>query len=63
MKLSSERLDVGRPNIGNREALLARINEILDRRWISIDGPLVQQFEKSISDFLGVKHVVAMCNV
>jgi len=62
MKLTSEKLYVGRPNIGNRETLLARINEMLDRRWLSNDGPLVQDFEKRISDFLGVKHVVAMCN-
>ena len=55
-------LHVGRPNIGNREALLARINDMLDRRWLSNNGPLVQEFEKYISDFLGVKHVVAMCN-
>ena len=55
-------LHVGRPNIGNREALLARINDMLDRRWFSNNGPLVQEFEKNISEFLGVKHVVAMCN-
>jgi dTDP-4-amino-4,6-dideoxygalactose transaminase len=55
-------LHVGRPNVGNREALLARINDMLDRRWFSNNGPLVQEFEKSVSDFLGVKHVVAMCN-
>jgi dTDP-4-amino-4,6-dideoxygalactose transaminase len=55
-------LHVGRPNIGNREALISRINDMLDRRWLSNNGPLVQELEKSISDFLGVKHVVAMCN-
>jgi len=42
---------------------LALINDILDRRWFSNNGPLVQEFEKRISEFLGVKHVVAMCNV
>lgn len=53
---------VGRPNVGNREELLARINDMLDRRWFSNNGPLVQEFEHCIADFLGVKHVVAMCN-
>jgi dTDP-4-amino-4,6-dideoxygalactose transaminase len=53
---------VGAPNIGDRYALMARINDILDRRWFSNNGPLVQEFENRISEFLGVKHVVAMCN-
>jgi dTDP-4-amino-4,6-dideoxygalactose transaminase len=55
-------LHVGRPNIGNRDALLARINDMLDRRWLSNDGPLVQEFERRICELLGVEHAVAMCN-
>jgi dTDP-4-amino-4,6-dideoxygalactose transaminase len=55
-------LHVGRPNIGDRNALLARINAMLDRRWLSNDGPLVQEFEKQICELLEVKHAVAMCN-
>ena len=58
----SEQLHVGRPNIGNRERLLTRINDLLDRRWLTNRGPYVQQFEKELADFLGVKHCVAMCN-
>ena len=30
---------VGRPNIGDRERLLERINDILDRRWLTNGGP------------------------
>jgi dTDP-4-amino-4,6-dideoxygalactose transaminase len=55
-------LHVGRPNLGDRKVLLARINDMLDRRWFSNNGPLVQEFEKKIAEFVGVKHVVAMCN-
>ena len=55
-------LHVGGPNLGDRTALLARINDILDRRWLSNDGPLVQQFERRIADYVGVKHCIAMCN-
>lgn len=55
-------LHVGRPNIGNRESFLSKVNAIIDRRWLSNDGPFVREFEKKISEFLGVKHVVAMCN-
>ena len=55
-------LHVGRPNIGNRESFLARVNDILDRRWLSNNGPVVQQFEKRVAETLGVKHALAMCN-
>lgn len=58
----SETLHVGRPNIGNREDFLARINDMLDRRWFTNNGPFVREFEKRIADRLGVKHCVAMCN-
>lgn len=58
----SELLHVGRPNIGDRQALIARLNDVLDRRWLSNDGPMVKEFEQRISEFVGVKHCVAMCN-
>ncbi|MDB9521106.1 DegT/DnrJ/EryC1/StrS family aminotransferase [Dolichospermum circinale CS-1225] len=57
-----EKLYVGRPNIGNREKLLARINDMLDRRWLSNNGVFVQEFEQRIADYLGVKHCIAVCN-
>jgi len=58
----SEALHVGRPNLGDREVLLRRMNEIFDRRWFTNDGPLVKEFEKRIQELVGVKHCVAMCN-
>ncbi len=57
-----EPLHVGRPNIGDRAALLGRINDLLDRRWLTNNGPLVQELEQRVADFLGVKHCIAMCN-
>ncbi|PYJ68117.1 MAG: dTDP-4-dehydro-6-deoxyglucose aminotransferase, partial [Verrucomicrobia bacterium] len=57
-----QRLHVGRPNIGNREHLLERIGDLLDRRWLTNDGPFLQEFEKRISERLGVKHCIAVCN-
>jgi len=57
-----DKLFVGRPNIGNREALLTRINEMLDRRWLSNNGRFVQEFEQQIANYLGVKHCIAVCN-
>lgn len=58
----SEKLYVGRPNIGKRERFFEHVNGMLDRRWLSNDGPLLKEFEARISEFLGAKHVVAMCN-
>jgi len=57
-----EKLHVGRPNVGDRERLIARINEMLDRRWFSNNGVFVQEFEARIASYLAVKHCVAMCN-
>jgi dTDP-4-amino-4,6-dideoxygalactose transaminase len=55
-------LHVGRPNIGDREAFLQRINQILDNQWLTNNGPMVQEFEQRIAEHLGVRHCVAMCN-
>lgn len=57
-----EPLHVGRPNIGNRVELLRRIEDMLDRRWFSNEGPLVREFEQRIVAHIGVKHCVVMCN-
>jgi dTDP-4-amino-4,6-dideoxygalactose transaminase len=57
-----EPLHVGRPNIGNRERFLSLANELLDRRWLTNNGPLVQELERRLAAHLGVRHVVAMCN-
>lgn len=53
---------VGRPNIGDRLAFAKYVDEIFDRRWLSNNGPLVDQLEMKIAELLGVKHCVAMCN-
>jgi dTDP-4-amino-4,6-dideoxygalactose transaminase len=58
----AETLHVGRPNIGDREKLLERINEILDNRWLTNNGPYVQEFERRLAQVLGVRHCIAMCN-
>lgn len=58
----SEPLYVGRPNLGNREELFRRIEGVLSSKWLSNNGPLVQELEKRICDLLGVRHCVATCN-
>lgn len=58
----SEKLHVGRPNIGDRERLLDRFNHILDRRWLTNNGVCVQEFEQRVANMMGVRHCIAMCN-
>jgi len=55
-------LHVGRPNIGDPEGFLRRASDILRRGWLSNNGPVAQEFERRIAEFIGVKHCVAMCN-
>lgn len=55
-------LHVGRPNVGDRERFLARVNDLFDRRWFTNNGPFVREFEAKLADILEVKHCVAMCN-
>ncbi|MBS3956567.1 MAG: aminotransferase class I/II-fold pyridoxal phosphate-dependent enzyme [Clostridiales bacterium] len=55
-------LHVGRPNIGDKAAFLARVEDMFDRRWLSNDGPCLQEFEEWMAEFLGVRHFIAVCN-
>ncbi len=57
-----EKLHVGRPNIGNKDEFLKYVDQIFDSKWLSNNGPLVQQLEQRIADYHNVKHCVAMCN-
>jgi len=57
-----EPLHVGRPNIGSHKRFLQRAADILESGWLSNNGPMAQEFEQRIAQFLGVKHCVAMCN-
>jgi dTDP-4-amino-4,6-dideoxygalactose transaminase len=58
----AESLHVGRPNIGDQELFLDRVKGILNRRWLTNQGPLVQEFEHRIAEVAGVSHCVAICN-
>src|SRR4051794_36341685 len=58
----AEALHVGRPNIGDRQSFLLRANDLLDRRWLSNNGPYVQELERRIAEFVHVRHCIAVCN-
>ena len=55
-------LHVGRPNVGNRDQLMERINDILDSKRLTNNGPFVQELERTISEMIRVKHCIAVCN-
>jgi len=55
-------LHVGRPNIGNRQRFLERVDDILERRWLTNGGQYVSEFEKRIAEMVHVEHCVAICN-
>jgi len=56
------KLYVGRPNIGNRQQFLTRINDLLERRWLTNQGPYVQEFEHRVATIHRTKHCIAICN-
>jgi len=43
-------MHVGRPNIGDRQRLWERINDLLDRRWLTNNGKYLQEFERQIAE-------------
>lgn len=41
---------------------MKHMDDIFERRWLTNNGPMVQELEKRVADLHGVKHCVAMCN-
>ncbi len=57
-----EKIHVGRPNIGDREKFLGRVEDILATKWLTNGGRYVQELEDRICSLLNVNHCIAMCN-
>jgi dTDP-4-amino-4,6-dideoxygalactose transaminase len=57
-----EPLHVGSPNIGDRDRLRQRFDDILDRKILSNGGPYVREFERRVADLVGVRHCIATGN-
>jgi dTDP-4-amino-4,6-dideoxygalactose transaminase len=55
-------LHVGTPNIGDKQRLFERLEDILNRRILTNRGPMVQEFEQRIAELVGVRHCIAMSN-
>jgi dTDP-4-amino-4,6-dideoxygalactose transaminase len=55
-------LHVGRPNLPDKQAVLERIAGVLDSGWLTNGGPLVQEFERRLTQETGAKHCLAVSN-
>ncbi|MCB1687076.1 MAG: aminotransferase class I/II-fold pyridoxal phosphate-dependent enzyme [Halioglobus sp.] len=53
---------IGRPNVGDRERMKLRLDEILANNYLTNNGPLVQELEDKLARYCGVKHCIAMSN-
>ncbi|MDF1563932.1 MAG: aminotransferase class I/II-fold pyridoxal phosphate-dependent enzyme [Deltaproteobacteria bacterium] len=53
---------MGRPNLGDREALFRRLSGALERGWLTNGGPLVQELEEKLAERLAVRHCITVCN-
>ena len=58
----SETLHVGRPNMPDRAAFLARMETLLDSGRLTNLGPMTQAFEREVARLAGTEHCVATCN-
>lgn len=58
----SESLHVNRPSTPDRNGLMKRLESIVEGRWFTNSGPLVEELEEKLADYLGVKHCVLTCN-
>ena len=58
----AEPLHVGRPNLPNRTQFGRRMDDLWDRRWLTNQGPYVQEFERRVAEYLQVGHCIAICN-
>jgi dTDP-4-amino-4,6-dideoxygalactose transaminase len=62
LPIFQEKLHVGRPNIGNKKRFLERVEDILERKWLTNDGPYAEEFKERLIEYTGGKHCITMCN-
>jgi len=53
---------VGTPNVMNSARIHEMIDDIFQRKWLSNNGPYVQELENLLKKFLEVKHVIVVNN-
>jgi dTDP-4-amino-4,6-dideoxygalactose transaminase len=57
-----EPIQLCRPYIPDRDEFLKAVNEILDRQWLTNEGPCVVELEKRIAELHDVAYCSIVCN-
>ncbi|MDZ7611981.1 MAG: DegT/DnrJ/EryC1/StrS family aminotransferase [Candidatus Moranbacteria bacterium] len=57
-----KKINVTKPYLPNREKFDKYIDQIYQSNWLTNNGPLVQELEKRLRDYLGVKNIVLTAN-
>lgn len=57
-----EKLYVGRPNLGDKAALFARLRDVIESGWLTNNGSYLREFEQRVAEITNVAHCVAVCN-
>lgn len=55
-------LKFGCPNLGDRDLFDELVDQIFERKWLTNNGIVVQEFEQMLCKYLGVKHCIPVCN-
>jgi dTDP-4-amino-4,6-dideoxygalactose transaminase len=55
-------IPVGRPNMGDKAAFMAHMEEMWESKMLANRGPKVLEFEAQLCRYLGVRNFVTMCN-
>lgn len=62
MPLFDHPVRTGTPNIGDRAHLHSLVDKILDRAWLTNNGPVIQELERRLAERLSVRHCIAVAN-
>lgn len=55
-------IPVTKPYLPAQEQYLHYIAGIYERQWLTNNGPLVQEFESQLKDYLGIEHLLYLAN-
>jgi len=55
-------IPVTKPYLPAQEQYLHYITGIYERQWLTNNGPLVQEFERQLKDYLGINHLLYLAN-
>jgi len=61
-QVAKQAYHVGRPNMPDKEKVLAKFAQVLDNQWLTNMGPMSLELEERIASMLGAKHCICVCN-